>query len=641
MSDIIQLLPDSVANQIAAGEVVQRPASVVKEMVENAIDANATKITINLKDAGRTLIQVIDNGDGMSPTDARLSFERHATSKIKLAEDLYAIRSMGFRGEALASIAAVSEIELKTRKETDELGTLISIQASEVVSQEEVVCEQGCNFTVKNLFYNIPARRKFLKSDRAELKHIMIEIQRIALAHSQISFRLYHNDTIIYDLPKSNLRKRIVNLHGKNINQNLIPVEVETSIIKITGYIGQPKFARKTSGDQFFFANQRFMKHPYFHKAITTAYENIIANDTIPAYFLFFEVDPANIDVNIHPTKTEIKFEDEKSAWHIIHAAVRESLGKFNIVPSIEFDQAGAMEIPALLENEDPSMSSPTIEVDQTYNPFEVQHHIENHPRPTNQINNPQRFENNRQNWGSLYSGIEKEKVNEEIEANLEAFEMEGMDNPIANIAFNETPEPVQQTLNMEEGSQMSKFLHLKNRYILTPVKSGLMVIDQRKAQQRILYEGFLQLIKTQQSVSQQQLFPHTIELGLMDSEMLHSVVTELNKFGFDIQYAEQNVFVIHGIPSILGKINPVGLLEGIIEEMKLRPFDIKEEMNNYVAKILAKTSCSNRKISLKDQEVQQLFNDLFCCMHPTISPWGEPVLKIMPVEDLEKFLKL
>lgn len=640
MSDIIQLLPDSVANQIAAGEVVQRPASVVKEMVENAIDATATKVTINLKDAGRTLIQVIDNGKGMSPTDARLSFERHATSKIKKADDLFAIRTMGFRGEALASIAAVSEIELKTRREEDSIGTNIRINASAIEGQEEVVCDKGCNFTVKNLFYNIPARRKFLKSDRAELKHIMVEIQRIALSHQDIAFRLYHNDTIIYDLPKSNLRKRIVNLLGKNINQNLIPVEVETSIIKITGYIGQPKFARKTSGDQFFFVNQRFMKHPYFHKAITKAYENIIASDTIPAYFLFFEVDPANIDVNIHPTKTEIKFEDEKSAWHIIHAAVRESLGKFNIVPSIEFDQAGAIDIPALLDEKEADMDAPSIEVDQTYNPFEIQGDTQRNYRPSNQVNNPQRFENNRNNWNQLYDGIEKERVDQEIKANLEAFEMEMPDVEPSESFFSQEEAPVQQTLDIEEDTQLGRFLHLKNKYILTPVKSGLMVIDQRRAHQRILYEGFLQLVKTQQTVSQQQLFPHTIQLGVMDGEVLMSILDDLNMFGFDIQHVQEDGFIINGIPSILGKINPVGLLERVIEEVKTRPFDIKEEINNYVAKVLAKSSCVYSNMPMKDPEVQQLFNDLFCCQHPTISPWGEPVLKIMPLDDLDKFLK-
>ncbi|QZT35608.1 DNA mismatch repair endonuclease MutL [Halosquirtibacter xylanolyticus] len=640
MSDIIHLLPDSVANQIAAGEVVQRPASVVKEMVENAIDAGATKVTINLKDAGRTLIQVIDNGKGMSPTDARISFERHATSKIQKAEDLFAIRSMGFRGEALASIAAVSEIELKTRKEEDQIGTHIQISASEVSSQEEVVCERGCNFTIKNLFYNIPARRKFLKSDRAELKHIMVEVQRIALSHHDVSFRLYHNDSIIYDLPMSNLRKRIVNLLGKNINQNLIPVEVETSIIKITGYIGQPKFARKTSGDQFFFVNQRYMRHPYFHKAITNAYENIIASDTIPAYFLFFEVDPQNIDVNIHPTKTEIKFEDEKSAWHIIHAAVRESLGKFNIVPSIEFDQSGAIDIPALLEQEQEDMATPAIEVDQAYNPFDISRSVENNFRPTNQVNNAQRFNNNRSNWNELYNGVETEKVNQEIQANLEAFEMDIPDAEQNEPFFNQQGDAVQQTLDIEEDTKLGRFLHLKNKYILTPVKSGLMVIDQRKAHQRILYEGFLQLVETQQTVSQQQLFPHTIELGLMDGEVLKSILDELNKFGFDIQQANDHGFIINGIPSILGKINPVGLLERIIEEVKGRPFDIKEEINNYVAKILAKTSCIHNNKAMKDPEVEQLFNDLFCCSHPTISPWGDPVLKIMALDDLDKFLK-
>jgi DNA mismatch repair protein MutL len=504
VTDIIQLLPDSVANQIAAGEVIQRPASVVKELVENAIDAEAKNIKINIKDAGRTLIQIIDNGKGMSGTDARMAFERHATSKIREANDLFAIKTMGFRGEALASIAAVADVELRTKSDGNELGTFIHIAASEIKTQEVESCAVGSNFSVKNLFFNVPARRKFLKSKSTEFKHIINEVQRIALANPEIAFSLYHNNSPIYELQSENIRKRIVNIFGKNTNQSLVPIKTDTSIINITGYIGQPQFARKTYGEQFFFVNGRYMKHPYFHKAILQAYDKILPPNSLPSYFLYFEIDSSTIDINIHPTKTEIKFEDERSTWRIINACIRESLGKFNIVPSIEFDQAGSIDIP-LGPSAEARVTKPDLEIDQSYNPFNPEKKA---PVQYSSSPNAKHEDDNLKNWDKLYEGFEKENSRES-------------DFTISE-EFNENT-PTQQTFGKQEESvaDSRNFLQVKNKYILTPVKSGLMVIDQRRAHERVLYESFMKIIDNNLGISQRQLFPAKMELSAEDSEVL------------------------------------------------------------------------------------------------------------------------
>ncbi|MEI7830614.1 MAG: DNA mismatch repair endonuclease MutL, partial [Prolixibacteraceae bacterium] len=396
MSDVIHLLPDSVANQIAAGEVIQRPASVVKELVENAIDAGGDTITVNVKDAGRTLIQVTDNGKGMSPTDARMSFERHATSKINEANDLFCIRTMGFRGEALASIASVAEVELRTRQQGEELGTFLHILGSVLQKQQTDHCPEGSNFSVKNLFFNVPARRKFLKSNSYELKNIITEIQRISLANPEIAINFFHNQSPVYELASENIRKRIVGLFGKSINQSLTPVEVETTLIKVSGFIGQPKFAKKSFGEQFFFVNGRFMKHPFFHRAVMNAYERILPPDAVPSYFLYLEVDPATIDINIHPTKTEIKFEDEQAIWHILSACIRESIGKYNLMPTIDFDQRGSIEIP-VPPGRGSSFAPPEIEINRHYNPFQQ----ESYPGYRNEQ------DRNAGQWEKLYQGME------------------------------------------------------------------------------------------------------------------------------------------------------------------------------------------------------------------------------------------
>ena len=470
MSDIIQLLPDSVANQIAAGEVIQRPASVVKEMVENSLDAGATEIIIHVKDAGRTLIQITDNGCGMSPTDARMSFERHATSKITSANDLFNIRTMGFRGEALASIAAIADLELRTKRIEDEVGTYIHILGSEVKAQEATACANGAGFMIKNLFYNVPARRKFLKGNTTELKHIINEIQRIALPNPAIKISLFQNNIPVYELPKANHRKRIVDLFGKAINQSLIQVDEETSIVKITGFVGQPKFARKTMGEQFFFVNGRFIRQPYFHKAVMQAYQQLLPTDAFPTYFLFLETDPANIDINVHPTKTEVKFENERDIWQIIHAAVRESLGKNNVVPSIDFDQNGSIDIPLPPKSFD-QVIFPEIKINPDYNPFEIEK-----PRsPGNLIKN-QPEKRNLDRWEDLYTGTQL-KLKPETEPS--------------------TIERIEQVFQDISGQFTGKkFLQLKQKYILTPVKSGLMVIDQKRAHERILFEKFMDALK-------------------------------------------------------------------------------------------------------------------------------------------------
>lgn len=617
MSDIIQLLPDSVANQIAAGEVIQRPASVVKELVENAIDAGATQIKVNIKDAGRTLIQVIDNGCGMSDTDARMSFERHATSKIRSANDIFAIRTMGFRGEALASIAAIADVEMRTRECDQDLGTFIHISGSTILAQEPVHCDSGTNFQVKNLFFNVPARRKFLKSNPAELKHIINEIQRIALANASISLSLYHNQSVIYEMTGSNKRVRIVSIFGKPINQNLIPLDTETSLVKITGFIGQPKHAKKTFGEQFFFVNNRYMKHPFFHKAIMQCYEKILPPDTVPSYFIYFDINPAEIDVNIHPTKTEIKFENESAIWQILQASVREALGKFNIVPSIDFDQAGSVEIPMPLRDY-ADVQMPEIKVNPAYNPFDTPSPASSYSGSTS---GSRSFQPTRRadvgNWQSLYKGLENEP---------------------ALPSGTPSDEPVQ--FRMEEQQTMKSSVQFKNKYILTPVKSGLMVIDQKRAHERILYERLMQVLETNEVASQQQLFPETFELNASDATLLRSILSDLKGLGFDIREFGENSFIINGTPGVLNTQSPVEVIESLLEEHKNSPADLQDKARETVAISLAQASAIPYGQALKPVEINELIDNLFACQTPNFSPRGKKILSIMPLEDFEKLLK-
>lgn len=614
VSDIIHLLPDSVANQIAAGEVIQRPASVVKELVENAIDAGCSSVVVNVKDAGRTLIQVTDNGKGMSPADARMSFERHATSKISAANDLFSIRTMGFRGEALASIASVAEVELRTRQKGEELGTYLHILGSVLQKQQTDHCPEGSNFAVKNLFFNVPARRKFLKSNSYELKNILTEIQRIALAHPELAIACFHNQSPVYELPSENVRKRITGLFGKSINQSLTPVEVETSLVKVSGFIGQPKFAKKSFGEQFFFVNGRFMKHPFFHRAVMHAYERILPPDAIPSYFLYLEVDPASIDINIHPTKTEIKFEDEQAIWHIISACIREAIGKYNLMPTIDFDQSGSVDIP-LPPERGSSFAPPEVEIDRHYNPFQQ----ERYPAyiPGN--------EKNVGRWEQLYQGMEQ-ATGHDFTPNSTPPEQE----------FSQANLPI-----AEEKSQPSAgFLQLKNRYILTPVKSGLMVIDQREAHARILYESFMQNFSTHLSASQRQLFPPVLELNPADAEILYALKEELHQLGFEIRAEADYHFYIDGTPGVLSHLDAKDLVERIIESFQHRPVDLLDEIKSQLAMILAQSSAVGYGIPLKQEEMASLFNQLFACKTPAYSPSGKKIISIIDLSGIESLLR-
>jgi len=624
--DIIQLLPDSVANQIAAGEVIQRPASVVKELVENAIDAGSTAVTINIKDSGRTLIQVIDNGKGMSPTDARMSFERHATSKIREANDLFSIRTMGFRGEALASIAGVADVELRTRQHGEELGTFIHILGSSIQKQEADHCAEGTNFSVKNIFFNIPARRKFLKSNSSELKYIITEVQRVALANPELAISLYHNNSVIYNLPSENVRKRIISLFGKNINQSLIPVDTNTSLINISGFIGQPKSARKTLGEQFFFVNGRFMKHPFFNRAVQQAYDRILPPETFPSYFLYFEVDPAAIDINIHPTKTEIKFEDEQSSWHIIQASVREAIGKFNLMPSIDFDQAGSIDIPLspLLGS---SVPEPGIRINPNFNPFEKERGSDrSYSSPTSY-----RDERNMDNWQALYRGFEREADQNGLSRGDHSDNQEDWVNQ----------EGVQQEFKNEVLSiENHNFLQFKNKYILTPVKSGLMVIDQRRAHERILYENFLRIIDNHLAISQRQLFPAKLELNAVDQEILVVLDEELRALGFEIRHSGEDIYYVEGIPALLSHLNASDLVIKLIEDFKNRPVDVKEEIKEHIALLLSQSSAINYGVALKSEEILELFNLLFACKTPNYSPSGKTIVSIVSFQDFEKLIR-
>ncbi|MBT3382607.1 MAG: DNA mismatch repair endonuclease MutL [Prolixibacteraceae bacterium] len=614
MSDIIQLLPDSVANQIAAGEVIQRPASVVKELVENALDAGATEIIIHIKDAGKTLVQISDNGCGMSPTDARMAFERHATSKISSASDLFCIRTMGFRGEALASIAAIADVELRTKKTEDEVGTLFHIIGSEVKTQEPVACNNGTSFMVKNLFFNVPARRKFLKANTTELKHIIYEIQRIAIPNPEIKFSLFHNNSPLYELPKSNYRKRIVDVFGKSISQNLVTVEEQTSLLNIFGFVGQPKYARKTMGEQFFFVNGRFMRHHYFHRAVMQAYEKLLPPETFPSYFLFIEIDPANIDINVHPTKTEIKFENDRAIWQIIHASVRESLGKHNVVPSIDFDQSGNINIPVPQKQGD-NIIFPDIQINPEYNPF-------NEQKPETfggSFTKPSPSEKkNLERWEDLYEGTQLKLKPEE--QNTGDF--------YRNV-----------DLDTQSPGQFSrkKVLQLKQRYILTPVKSGLMVIDQKRAHERILFEKFMEVLKSESVASQQQLFPQTIELNPADSALLENILPDLLSLGFDIREFGKNTFIINGTPGVLDVSSPELIVEKLLEEYKNSPVDARSKAKEQVAISLAKASALDYGSELKPEEIDHLIDNLFACSTPNFSPDGKRVLTIIPLGDIEK----
>ena len=602
MSDIIQLLPDSVANQIAAGEVIQRPASVVKELVENALDAGATMIHILIVDAGRTSIQVIDNGKGMSPTDARLSFERHATSKIQKAEDLFDLHTMGFRGEALASIAAVAQVELKTRLHSDDVGTALTIHGSRFVSQEPVSCPVGSNFKVENLFFNVPARRKFLKSNSTELNNILAAYERIVLVNPEVAFTLHSNGVELSNLPKTGQRQRILDVFGKKINQDLLPIAVETSVCSINGFVGKPEASRKKGAHQFFFVNGRFMKHPYFNKAVMAPFERLVPQGEQVPYFIFFQVPAADIDVNIHPTKTEIKFENEQVIWQILSAAVKEAVGKFNDVPSIDFDVRGKPDIP-LYNPDNTHVRKPEVKTNPHYNPFND---------PVNRNNKP-----DVSHWDELYQVARREE------------EQPGL--------FNAPSETIPQADIFTEKSPIH--YQYKGRFVMTTVKSGLMIIDQHRAHVRILFEDYLEKMRNHKWHSQKVLFPEIIKLNLSDGEVMRQLLPELAELGFTLIDLGGANFSIDGVPAGIDGVNATTMLNDLLSTAKEKTGQPKDEIDDALALDMAKATAIPYGQVLSNEEMESLVNRLFSCSNVNLTPDGKPILCILAQEEIERLL--
>ena len=613
MDNIITLLPESVANQIAAGEVVQRPASIVKELLENAIDAKATVIKLIVKDAGKTLVQVIDNGLGMNPVDARMAFERHATSKIKKAEDLFQLHTKGFRGEALASIAAVAQVELKTKREDDIVGQLIEIEGNKFIKQEECQAPTGSSFSIKNLFFNIPARRNFLKDDIVELKHIIDELERVSLPHSNIHFQLFSNGNELYNLPPTSLIERISGLFGKPFQGKLVQINETTDVVKITGYVGKPENAKKRRGDQYFFVNDRFIKSPYLHHAVNEAYRDLISSDNHPAYYLFLEVNPELIDINIHPTKTEIKFQDEKIIYALLHSSVKRALGKANLAPSLDFTSEMSFEI-----DYTKSVSQPTVTVNADYNPFNT----ESTKSPSHQQPKDTTLQkHNKQNWESLYQNY----ANTDYKAENENLQLEKQAEQHA-LAYNN---------NVHKGFQMY------GKYIISAHQSGLLVIDQQRAHERILFEHYIATRdRTTASASQQVLFPVTIELTPNDFVLMEALTPHFKQLGFEVEPFGKNTIVIQGTPAELGEFNTQEMIEGILETYKLNTFDVKLDPFENMCRSMAKSACIKYGKSLENEEITLMLEHLFNCENPMYSPSGKPVIMEMSKLDLEAFFK-
>lgn len=626
MSDIIRLLPDSVANQIAAGEVIQRPASVIKELVENAIDAGAQHIDVLVTDAGKSSIQVIDDGKGMSETDARLSFERHATSKIREAADLFALRTMGFRGEALASIAAVAQVELRTCVEGEELGTKLVIAGSKVESQEAISCPKGSNFCVKNLFFNVPARRKFLKSNQTELSNILTEFERIALVNPNVSFTLYHNDAELFNLPAIQLRQRIMGVFGKKINQDLLSLDVDTTMVRISGFVGRPESARKKGARQYFFVNGRYMRHPYFHKAIMDAYEHLIPVGEQVSYFIYFDVDPSNIDVNIHPTKTEIKFENEQAIWQILAAAVKETLGKFNAVPSIDFDTEGMPDIPAFESSPYAGIQPPKTTYNPDYNPFNT-----SAVPPSFYSSKPSR------DWEQLYEGLEHHSSAQHIQKSYpddgDYFTAASMEQPVTPTLYDHSEEAAM-------GEKSSQHYQFKGRFILTSVKSGLMIIDQQRAHIRILYDQYLEQITRRQGASQGMLFPDIVQFPVSEVPVLQEIMEDLSYLGFELTDLGGGSYAINGIPSGIEGLNPVELIQSMVHTAMEKGGKVKEEVQSNLALTLAKAAAIVPGQVLTNEEMNGLVDGLFAVATPNYTPDGKTVLSVLQEDELEKLFK-
>ena len=606
MADIIQLLPDHVANQIAAGEVVQRPASVVKELLENAIDANATVIKLIVKDAGKTLIQVIDDGVGMSVTDARMSFERHATSKIRSADDLFHLHTKGFRGEALASIAAIAHVELKTKQEQDEVGTSIIIEGSEITSQEIVVTPKGTSVSVKNLFYNIPARRNFLKSNAVELRHVVDEFHRVALAHPAIHFVLFNNGSEMFNLPAGNYRQRIVNIFGNKTNERLVPVNEETEVVTVSGFVGKPEFSKKTRGEQFFFVNHRFIKSSYLNHAVQNAFEGLIKESYYPSFFLYLEMDPERIDINIHPTKTEIKFDDEHSLYAILRSAVKHSLGQFNVAPVLDFDRDPEYDTP--YNYKDKSVISPGIEVDRSFNPF----------KESKASGFSGSFKKNSSGWESLYVGLDSESEKQDS---------------FSSVQFESEPEneALFETKNQHTTYQVF------NKYIVSSMKSSMLIIDQNKAHQRILYEEYLKQMTMKETMSQQLLFPLVFDFNVRDVELLNSVKEDLEHTGLVFKTVSKESVEISGIPVNIKETEIGDLLEQLISDVENEVPESNFSAIDLLAKSMAKTLAIRNGVSLSNIEQEHLVNSLFACKEPTVSPFNKTTFVNVSPEELDK----
>jgi DNA mismatch repair protein MutL len=634
MTDIIQLLPDSIANQIAAGEVIQRPASAVKELLENAIDAGASTVKLILKDAGKTLIQVIDDGCGMSETDARMCFERHATSKIRTSEDLFNIRTMGFRGEALASIAAIAQVELRSRQRTNELGTKIIIEGFDLKSQEACQAPAGTNFSIKNLFFNVPARRNFLKSNTIELRHIMDEFERVAMATPSVFFSLHHNGQEIFHLPAGNHRQRIVGIFGKDTNKKLVPIQEDTEVVSITGFVGKPEFAKKTRGEQFFFVNNRFIKSPYLNHAVQSAFEDLMPKDSFPMYFIFIEIDPARIDINVHPTKQEIKFEDERIVYNYLKVAVRHALGASAVTPMLDFEQEQGLgqsyTIPRSstrpndprFDNGRPSSSS----YEQTKNDL-------NFKKPS------QLEKSNLQNWEKLYEVFDV-KVTETFE-NQQLTDSEN-DEDNGSLTFESNFETVDNTLMLDdtEGSfsrQQKDPYQIHNSYIVSQIKSGFLLIDQQAASERILFEKYLTLLDEKQVSTQTQLFPKTLHFSPSDAYILKEILPEINRLGFDVQEFGNETFIVHGLPSDWkqGK-DEQKIIESLLEQYKIE-IDFQLDISERIARSLARSAAVKKSTPLSIREMHEVIDQLFACAMPFKSPTGRNCFISFDLEDLQK----
>ena len=634
MSDIIKLLPDSVANQIAAGEVIQRPASVIKELVENAIDAGATSIQIVLKDAGRTLIQVIDNGKGMSDTDARLAFERHSTSKISKAEDLFSLQTMGFRGEALASIAAIAQVELRTRAKGAQLGTKIMINASKCESQEPDICPEGSNFMIKNIFFNVPARRKFLKSNQVELSNIIKEYEKLALVNHHVDFSLSNNDKLLNKFSGGSFKQRIASLWGAKVDQQLVPLNTDTSLVRITGFVSKPEGARKRNFLQFLFVNGRFMRHPYFHKAIISSYSELIPDDEQPNYFLNFSVDPESIDVNIHPTKTEIKFENELPIWQILAAAVKESLGRFSAVPQIDFDTIDAPEIPAF--NDHTVVTAPEDGIDPTYNPFKPQSKSSAgggssyHPQSAGNFGGYS--SNPLPDWEKLYQNFEKGK--QEGIASITEQDVEDSFSDIGEV------EPVNngvQTEIITPDMSSAMCMQMKGRYILSPIKSGLMIVDQHRAHVRVLFEQYIKQLDATTISSQRVLFPEVLQLTTSQNIILKELEPEMEKIGFNLAQLSGNDWSINAVPAGMENVNIKDTILQVIDEVSMGGTSITTKVYESIALRVAKSAAIPYGKTMLQEEMDTLLSKLLCLPNPNYTPDGKTIISVLSNDQLEK----